>query len=487
MSTAPAISPAASAPGARSRPPWLRVDRRWLVFGLLTVYVVVLAIRLRNTASPDEALSINAGYAHLNHWADAHVALGDPAYGSGLQVLYPVLAAVLDTLGGLYLVRVFSLACIVAAALLLHHTARHLWGHRAGLLTAAAFLLSGPVVYDGWSGSPDAPAIALIALGLWLAFTRRGIPSAVLIGMVLILAVLTKYAVVLIVPVVTIVLFVGGITGVRRAAIATGVFAGASGVAWSVWGTDLIRDIASTTVHRSPMPASTGHFVGLLADHLAFVWLLAALALVLMFRTGDRRLSLLGTGLVMASLTIPIAQMATGEASSFEEHLAYSTLFLALPIGWGLARVSTYPLMVTPVVVTVLIMALFPLVRADAMYRWPNAAGVVAAVEYDPEPGRYLASDAAALDYHTRSIPGITWDEASALYTLSADGIRAAIADRRYERIILHVSVSDVDAPDGRGTALADAMAASSAYTLAFEPIPGSAGPGDEWLVYERR
>ncbi|NUL43979.1 hypothetical protein F7P69_02020 [Cellulosimicrobium funkei] len=461
---------------------------KWIILGLVVAYVVILAIRLRNTAFIDEALYINAGHAYLAHWFDGQP-LGDAgAFFSGLPTLYPVLAALLDSLGGLYLVRVFSLVCILGAAFLMFGTARHLWGQRAGLLTAATFLLSGPVVYMGWLGTFDAPVVALLALGFWLGLTRPGITSAVLMGAVLAVAVLTKYTTGIFVPVVLAAVLVFGIRGLMRTTLATVAILAALGTSWAIWGAEIGSDLAFTTTEREALsPAGVGHLMVLLTDHLGFLILLAALAVVLMFREAGWRLPVLGLGLVAASLMLPIGQMILGEAVSFEKHLAYSVLMLALPIGWCLAHVSRYPLMVTPVVLTVMIMALFPLVRADSMYRWPNVASVVEAIDSDPQPGLYISSATDSIDYHTREIPGISWETTFELYYEGEQAIRDAVDTERYQSVILRSSVGNA-AQDALQTVFLEALQESSSYSLAFEPIPASsADPDDVWLIYSRR
>lgn len=490
MSTMTLTRPAAIAAPRADRAPRrrLRLKRQWILLGIVLVYVTILAVRLRNTAFIDEALYINAGHAYLAHWFDGQP-LGDAgAFFSGLPTLYPVLAALLDTVGGLYLVRVFSLACILGAGFLMYGTARHLWGERAGLLTAAAFLLSGPVVYMGWLGTFDAVVVALLALGFWVGLTRRSIPSAVLLAAVLTLAALTKYTAGIFVPVVLAATLVYGTRGLLRTTVATGAVLASLFTVWMLWGADIAGDLAFTTTDRQALsPTGVGELLGLLTDHLGFLLLLAGLALFLMFRERGWRLPVLGLGLVLASAMLPIGQMILGEAVSFEKHLAYSVLMLALPIGWSLARVSRYPLMVTPVVLAIMIMALFPLVRADSMYRWPNVAGVVEAINHDPQPGLYISSATDSIDYHTREIPGVSWETTFELYYGGEEAVLDAVKNERYQSVILRTaSVGNAD-QDALQAVFLEALDSSPSYSLSFEPFPASdRNPDDRWLIYSR-
>lgn len=479
--------PEASQVTPPARAPMTRTRKQWLLLLIVLAYSAVLAVRLRNTAFIDEALYINAGNAYLAHWFEGRPLGEAGAFFSGSPVLYPILAALLDSAGGLYAVRAFSLLCVIGTALVLYGTGRHLWGMRAGLLAASTFMLSGPVVFTAWLGTFDAPVILLLALGLWIGLTRRGYPSAVLLGAVLALATMTKYTAGIFLPVVIAATLVLGLHGARRA-LTSGLTAVALLATVSVvWGDGLSRDVAFTTTARDALsPASTGALLTLFNDHMIFLLLLATISLVLMFRASSWRLPLLGTGLVLASAALPIGQLILGEAVSFEKHLAYSVLLLALPVGWGLSRISRLPLMVTPVVISVMIMALFPLVRADAMYRWTNVGSVVTAIESDPQKGLYISSSTEALDYHTRDLPGIAWEPTFGLYFEGEDAVRAAVADERYQVVILrNSSVGNAD-QDSAQSAFLEALDESPTYRLAFEPFPASSDPDDTWLIYTR-
>jgi hypothetical protein len=133
-----------------------------------------------------------------------------------------------------------------------------------------------------------------------------------------------------------------------------------------------------------------------------------------------------------------------------------------------------------------MIMALFPLVRADAMYRWTNVESVVTAIESDPQRGLYISSATDALDYHTRDIPGIAWETTFELYFEGEDSIRSAVENERYKAVILRSSTVGNPAQDAAQAVFLAALEKSPAYSLAFEPFPASPNPGDNWLIYTR-
>ena len=75
----------------------------------------------------DEALYIDAGHDILSHAVlGSHVA-SYGSYLSGAPTGYPIVAAVLDTLGGLNLVRLFSLVCLLICTLCVQRSSQLAW------------------------------------------------------------------------------------------------------------------------------------------------------------------------------------------------------------------------------------------------------------------------------------------------------------------------------------------------------------------------
>src|SRR5580698_7637579 len=114
-----------SAPSARRT--WVS---RAVVGGLLCVQAI-LSLRLQNTAFGDEALYLYAGHmetAHLLHGASLQ---GNYAtYFPGIPVLYPVLAAAANSVGGLAAARTVSLLAMLITTALLYGLTRLLFNER---------------------------------------------------------------------------------------------------------------------------------------------------------------------------------------------------------------------------------------------------------------------------------------------------------------------------------------------------------------------
>src|ERR1700761_818151 len=90
-----------------------------------------LTLRLNDIVSNDEALYIHAGHVVLSNMgggnaADAALLQFYGSFFSGAPNLYPLVAGALDTTGGLFLTRLFSLFLMLGATLCVHRIGRHL-------------------------------------------------------------------------------------------------------------------------------------------------------------------------------------------------------------------------------------------------------------------------------------------------------------------------------------------------------------------------
>lgn len=169
---------------------WLtRVGSRvaWPLFAVLAVQAV-LSLRLiwSNTAYTDEALYVWAGHMEWQHWLHGTdiSSLAFPRYFSGAPVVYPPVAALFDSAGGLALARILSLLFMAGATVLLWSVTRRLYTPRAAAYAAALFVLVGTGQDLGAFATYDAMAIFLLALAFWLgvrgAYARHPAASGAL-------------------------------------------------------------------------------------------------------------------------------------------------------------------------------------------------------------------------------------------------------------------------------------------------------------------
>jgi putative flippase GtrA len=144
---------------------------RWLPLALILAVLAVLSARLIPTgiASHDEALYIYSGHQLIYElWHGG----GSPFYEtffSGAPVLYPVMAAMADQLGGLAAVRLMSDVFMLTATLLLYLTARRLFGYLPAIFAAGLFAGLGITQDLGAYATYDALSIMFIGAAAYSA------------------------------------------------------------------------------------------------------------------------------------------------------------------------------------------------------------------------------------------------------------------------------------------------------------------------------
>lgn len=466
---------------AESAPRW--VGRAPLI--ALLALLALLSLRLSNTAFIDEALYINAGHDYLTHFltGDAVEAYGDSF--SGVPFVYPVLAAVLDTLGGLLLVRGFSLLCMMAATVFLYRALADLGYRSEGMLAAAMFTLTGPVVFAGALATFDALVIAMLAGAFWTG-VQKGWASAAATGAILGLIPVMKYTGAIFIPVVLGVIF---LTSARWRAVLAGVIAALIlGAAWLAWSDQLAAGIAFTTADRSALsPHPTAMLVAWMALDIGILILIALAGGLLLARRGTGH-ALLGLGLLGGGMALPAAQLILGEGVSFDKHMAYSALFLAPLAGYALAKLSRRTWKLFPVMVLLLTALLFGVSRSEAMYSsWVSVQPVLDVIEDSPQPGIYISSATDSLKYHLRDSPEIAWETTFSLYPQGEAAIRAAVEDQRFQSVMLRSASTGAPDQDAGQAVLLQALRDSPDYKLNATMPAREHSETDMWLVFTKK
>jgi hypothetical protein len=454
---------------------------------LVVLLQVWLSMRLSNTAFEDEALYTLTGHDYLDNWFAGQPL--DQRYGdylSGVPVLYPAAAAVLDHVGGLWLIRAFSLVLMVGAMLCLRATARHLWGERCGNLTGLVFVLVGPVMFVGWLATYDAACVAALSAALWVGVTRRSHPSAAVVGLLLTLAGLLKYTGVAFVPVVLAVMVGAAPRRIARAALAGGITGVMLGSLYLLFGSSVRKGILFTTTDRSAMfPMPRSELLSYAAVDLGPTLMLALLGAYLLARSGSIRTWLMVAALLAGAALLPLAQLHLGEGVSFEKHLAYSALFLALLAGRGLQSMTSLNLGVVLVLTVIWITGSIGLARSHAMYQWVNVGRITELIKADPAPGVYF-STASELEYYTSDLPQVDWKSEYAFFDSGRGQMRAAVQDRRLEFVALRDGSIGNRKEDEHVAFMIRTLDRSPNYRLVAKPFPIKPYSTDTWRVYRR-
>ena len=407
------------------------------------------------------------------------------SYLSGFPWFYPPIAGFLDGVGGLDLVRLFSLACLLAATVAVARVAHHLFGRRTALPSAVVFALAGPVLFLGHLATYDALSIALLAGSALVAVSpHRGrfVPAAA-VGALLALAFLAKYVALLFAPSILVLALLcvprGGRQLRARLAIVAGVGTGAVGLLLVVLGPLAII---------APQPMGeffTGFFFSTLArqgqitvtatDILARValWqgptlaIAAAGAVVALSRRRPVGALLLATGLLPAA-----AQTYSHELTSLQKHVAFGIVFLAPLAGLAAAAVLETAFHNPPagtsvkqesrrrkgtpagtsLVAVVLVALLFAGIgmrtSAGLFAEWSNSSNFVHVLltQVRPASGRYLVEESEVPRYYLRDTVSpwqwtgtffFQYTTRSGELLTGVDAYRAALGDRYFDIVAL--------------------------------------------------
>jgi hypothetical protein len=273
----------------------------------------------------------------------------------------------------------------------------------------------------------------------------------------------------------------------RRAALAglttatltgTLLLLGVGGTAW----TAVFAGDASSPLPRTVLAGWLVLDVGI----LVVIALAGAVALIL----NGRRNALLAAVLLGGGALLPATQLWAGEAAAFNQHLAYSALFLAPLAGIALTRLSRRTWRLGPILLLLPVLLLFGVSRSGALYStWADVRPVVAEILADPRPGLYLAGGPAAepLEYYTAGLSAVAWEDTYGLYAQGDDAIRVAVEDLRYETIVVHTASTGSAAEDAQEDVVLTALHDNfTDYELTATIQASDAADGDTWLVYRQ-
>ena len=397
---------------------------------------------------------------------------------------YPVIEGFLDSVGGLQLVRLFGALLMVGAMLSVGATARHIWGHHAGLFASFAFATTAPVMFVGDFATFDAPTVFCIAAGMWLGVTRRSSFSALLVGVLLAGAGVFKYTGAVFVPVVLAVMALSGVHRVWRT-----IVAGATAIVvlvglWIAAGSNVHAGIQLTTSARAPEdPQSPSWMAHLFASDIGLLALCAAGGVFVAAR--GLRSALLTLTLVGGGIMLQLAVLRIGEGASFEKHLCFSALFFAPLAGRFLLWLFRRRIGAVCVAGVLAVLAVMGLARSHEMFEgWGDVTPVVNLIEANPVPGAYLSTSASALSYYTRRDPGVDWVNQYAVLPLSDDAqLQKLVSAGTWQMVVLQTGPDGLDDLTSRSAALITILSNSPQYKLVLSAPVLKYSPED-WMVF---
>jgi hypothetical protein len=401
------------------------------MLGALLALQALLSLRLiwANTAFLDEGTYIWAGRVELWHALGGTSVPDYAAYFSGAPPIYPPLAGIADSLGGLTAARLLSLAFMLGATSMLWGTTRSLFGRRAALSAVALFVTIGSTQFLGALATYDAMGLFLLALSVRLVVAARGhddsTPLVIAAAGALVAANATKYATGIFDPVVMAMAVLtsprGTKAGLGRAGFVATLTVAIIAALLALGGPDYLAGLEFSTVARAE---GTSAPVLVLADSARWVGGVVALAAVGAAVSWWRRQR---PGLLVvlagAGLLVPASQARIHTTVSLVKHVDFGAWFACVAAGYAISMLSGWGRHrwgrgVAAVAVAAAIAAPAGVPgRAQALTfegSWPDTTRVVAAFRklVREHPGSYLAEDQQVMGYYLEDeLPWQAWTD----------------------------------------------------------------------------
>ena len=427
----PAAAPADEMPVSHrsSRTVRARVPGNWPLLAILAVQTI-LSLRLigADTAFQDEALYLWAGHLEWARVLHGTPIPQFPSYFSGAPVIYPPIAALADSVGGLAAARGLSLIFMLAATTLLWDTADRLFGRRAAFFAAALFAVLGPTLHLGAFATYDAMALFLLALATWLivrAGERQDATGWMIgAGAALALANATAYSSALFDPVVLLIALVtaiprpGGKLAAARAVTVLAITAVILTPGLLLGGSRYWHGITVTTLQRA---AGNDSPLTVIAHFWSWTGIIVVAALcgavIAWISRPERSRAWLLTLLAVAALLVPAEQASLFTTASLNKHGAMGAWFAAIAAGYAVDRlIATSPAGTMRVVTggACVIALCAPVALGVSQSRmfatsWPDSSAFVAILRplADNGTGRMLVEDPSIAEYYLAS--GSQW------------------------------------------------------------------------------
>jgi Dolichyl-phosphate-mannose-protein mannosyltransferase len=456
----------------------------------------LLSLRMHNTASVAEAQYLTIGHqeiAHLLHGAPPPA--NDASSLPGVPVLYPVLGAYADGIGGLAAARAVSLVAMLLTTALLYTTTRRLFNEQVGVYAAALFAATEAAVLAGNLATPDATSLCLLALACWIVVRTASWrwPAYLLAVPAALLAVGTCYWALLCLPTLGLLGVLAALPYLRLPALSRllvpAVLIGAIFATRRLpAGPDYLKAAVAATASRSHGSSLAPQ---ILADGGKWGGLLAALAVFGAVRyviqpkiVPGEDLALAGTayrrtglGVVLtATAGLALAdQLYLNSENSLDTHLAFGLFFAAPMAGAGLASLVGEHYRRAQIAVLAWTAALIlGLVQSGQIFgSWPNSAEQVRELSHYLGPGdRYLVENDGVAIYYLRGNPDAEPGQftSTSLITYRAangevlTGTTAYVAALRAD--YFHVVIYDSTVTSTRDISLAAELISNPGYRL---------------------
>jgi hypothetical protein len=387
----------------------------------------------RTAAYTDEAMYLSAshsGWSHLMAYA---------ASFPGAPLLYPPVAAVFDSAGGLIAARLLSLIFMLGATVLIYLIGDRLFGQVPGILAALLFAVCGIAVHLGAAATFDPMALFLLVLALYAAVRMRdgGVRWLLICPLALAGANAAKYSTVAWDPVIvgTIVLYGWSKGRAQAICLATSVTATVAVVDFGILllgGPDVAAGALVTTFYGSPQFGTPSSSTSVLAHAFLMIGLIVLIALAGVWVSIVKKMPPSATAflclLVLAALIAPIEQARVHQLPSLDENMGFGLPFAALGAGYALGawrqwlgRQRHWGMVVATTAAVLTVITMLVVGRVERVqFRGPGAttaATVVATIRQNYVPHTLVLDDSPTTmeQYYLPEIPADKWVRSVAL------------------------------------------------------------------------
>lgn len=492
-------------PNGERGTPWN--DHGLLLIAVLTIQAV-LSLRLvwSNTAYVDEATYLWAGHLEIAHWLHGTPIPPFQTWLSGAPVVYPPIAAIADSVGGLIGARILSLVFMTGTTVLLWDITSKLFGRRAAFFATALFAILGPTQFLGALATYDAMALLLMTISVWcvVAARDRGDSTPLLVAgaVTLALANATKYATALFDPVVVVLAAAvivqqrGAKPALGRAGYLAAVVTALVAALLALGGPLYMAGVMYTTLARA---AGNDPPALVLEDSWKWVGVVCVLAwvgVVICVRRGSRGQAMILAVLAVAGMLAPLEQSRIHTLTSLHKHVDFGAWLAAPAAGYALARLSRITKRRSLSLVAgglVAAAAMLPVgavgsAQARSLFRsWPDSSSAIAQLRTlaRAHPGNYLAEDYDIPAYYLES--SVSWQQWSGTWYFSytppgarrpltgAAAYRAAIARHYFSLVLL-----DFLATPGTDSQITTDVQQAGGYQIVAE-VPSAFGHYTIW------
>lgn len=450
----------------------------WPLLLILALQGIISLATLHNTAFQDEALYLYAGRQLFRYyWMGGPVPLDHYAfYFSGYPGVYPLLGGMLDMIGGLELARAFSLFSMMGVNTIIYASTQKFFQRPAAIFASATYASLGTVLFVGRLATFDALCLFLIALATATAFqvsTSRHAWLSLLIGPLLVLSILAKYAAMLFaLPVLGIlvfcsIIFLGWWRMLLRLAMTLVTLAISLVVAYLIIDKAAFHAIVGSTTNRVSLIEKSRLELFLHVIQMGgIVYAAAAIGLALVY-FHYRRFFLIALLLFASSWLVPAYHIYKQEAVSLDKHMSFGLFFAAPLAGCALAWLSGHIRQTFadgdgrywPAGLSVVLLVFsLGMQQSQTIYAsWANTSDLsyVLHTQMRDGSGRFLVEDIEVARYDTKDVSELwQWNGVQYFYYVTAsnqqllgdEALKQAIQDRYFALVELSFNYQPAEA-----------------------------------------